>query len=637
MNENETQKEIIEIDVTKISSNGELKTEDEMDLSSYSMKELIQKMHILLTNNNILSVSKEAEEIRTLFYLKLKQHQKEEIKKRSITEALSSSEKIQPEVKVKISPDISGEIVELLIKEDETEEIEEIDKSKEKPKKPTLHPLEIEFRKCYNSFKQEKAKIRKEKDKQEERNLLKKRQVIENINNLTKQEESIKRTFDQFRELQEEWRNIGHVPIMENNNLWETYQHHVELFYDFIKINKDLRDLDFKRNLEEKTTICEKAEALLNEKSLNKTYDALQELHEHWKNIGPVEKEKRNVIWDRFQAATKTLHKRRNNYFLLKKEENKKKLEAKDSICKAIDDLTNKLPTTHNSWQQLIMESKKLEEKWKSLGKLGKKENSIAWKNLRYSLDNLYQKKNDFYKNRKKDFKDIIAKRIAICEEAEALKEDTNWKETTRKLIKLQEDWKDSGFSPKKITDKLWKRFKSACNAFFNAKKAHFKKIEDTKEENLKAKQNILNQVEKFSPSSNGKEDSKTLISFSKEWRKCGFVPRNKQGIEKDFEKIMNKHFDAIKLDKKQVEKEKFRSKISAINGNKIKLEKEKDLIRTKIDNVKKVIAQYKNNISFFGKSKSNDVLRKEVEKEIKSAEKEIDILKEQLKIINRH
>ncbi len=637
MNENETQKEIIEIDVTKISSNGELKTEDEMDLSSYSMKELIQKMHILLTNNNILSVSKEAEEIRTLFYLKLKQHQKEEIKKRSITEALSSSEKIQPEVKVKISPDISGEIVELLIKEDETEEIEEIDKSKEKPKKPTLHPLEIEFRKCYNSFKQEKAKIRKEKDKQEERNLLKKRQVIENINNLTKQEESIKRTFDQFRELQEEWRNIGNVPIMENNNLWETYQHHVELFYDFIKINKDLRDLDFKRNLEEKTTICEKAEALLNEKSLNKTYDALQELHEHWKNIGPVEKEKRNVIWDRFQAATKTLHKRRNNYFLLKKEENKKKLEAKDSICKAIDDLTNKLPTTHNSWQQLIMESKKLEEKWKSLGKLGKKENSIAWKNLRYSLDNLYQKKNDFYKNRKKDFKDIIAKRIAICEEAEALKEDTNWKETTRKLIKLQEDWKDSGFSPKKITDKLWKRFKSACNAFFNAKKAHFKKIEDTKEENLKAKQNILNQVEKFSPSSNGKEDSKTLISFSKEWRKCGFVPRNKQGIEKDFEKIMNKHFDAIKLDKKQVEKEKFRSKISAINGNKIKLEKEKDLIRTKIDNVKKVIAQYKNNISFFGKSKSNDVLRKEVEKEIKSAEKEIDILKEQLKIINRH
>jgi len=637
MNENEEQKEIVEIDVTKTSSNRELKTEDEMDLSSYSMEELIQEMHILLTNNNILSVSKEAEEVRTHFYLKLKQHQKEEIKKRSITEALSASKKIQPEVKVKISPDTSGEIVELLIKEGETEKRKEIDKSKEKPKKPTLHPLEIEFRKCYNSFKQEKAKIRKEKDEQEERNLLKKRQIIENINNLTKQEESIKKTFDQFRELQEEWKNIGHVPIVENSNLWQTYHHHVEVFYDFIKINKDLRDLDFKRNLEEKKTICKKAEALLNEKSLNKAYDILQELHEHWKDIGPVKKEKRNVIWDRFQATTKTLHKRRNNYFLLKKKENNKKLEEKDSICKAIDDLTNKLPTTHNSWQQLITESRELEEKWKSLGKLGKKENSIAWQNLRYSLDNLYQKKNDFYKNRKKDFKDVIVKRTAICEKTEALKEDTNWRETTQKIIQLQEDWKDAGFSPKKITDKLWKRFKSACNVFFDSKKAHFKKMEDAKEENLKAKQNILKEVEKFLPSSNGKEDSKTLISFSKEWRKCGFAPRNKQHIEKDFEKIMNKHFDAIKLDKKQIEKEKFRSRISAINGNKIKLEKEKDLIRIRIDNVKKIITQYKNNISFFGKSKSNDALKKEVENKIKSAEKEIDILKEQLKIINKH
>ncbi len=637
MDENEKQEEIIEIDVTETSINGELKTDDERDLSASSMEELIQEMHILLTNNNILLVSKKVEEVKTLFYLKLKQHQKEEIERKSITEALSSSRKIQPEVEVKISPDVSGEIVELLIKEGETEEIEEIDKSKEKPKNPALHPLEIEFRKCYNSFKRKKAKLRKEKDAQEEKNLLQKRQVIENIDNLTKQEESIKKTFDQFRELQEEWRNIGHVPIVENSNLWQTYHHHVELFYDFIKINKDLRDLDFKRNLEEKTTICKKAEALLNEKSLNKTHDTLQELHEHWKNIGPVEKEKRNVIWDRFQTTTKTLHKRRNNYFLLKKEENNKKLEAKNSICKAIDDLTNNLPTTHNSWQQLITESRKLEEKWKSLGRLGKQENSIAWKNLIHSLNNLYQKKNDFYTNRKKDFKDVIAKRTAICEKTEALKEDTNWQETTRKLIQLQEDWKDAGFSPKKITDKLWKRFKSACNVFFNAKKAHFKKMEDAKEENLKAKQTILKEVEKFLPSSNGKEDLKTLISFSKEWRKCGFVPRNKQRIEEDFEKIMNKHFDAIKLDKEQVEKEKFKSRISAINGNKIKLDKEKDLIRTKIDNVKKVITQYKNNISFFGKSKSNDTLKKEVENKIKSAEKEIDILKEQLKIINRH
>ena len=365
-------------------------------------------------------------------------------------------------------------------------------------------------------------------------------------------------------------------------------------------------------------------------------HDSLQELHEHWKNIGPVEKEKRNAIWDRFQTATKTLHKKRNDYFLLKKEENDKKLETKNSICKAIDALTNKLPTSHNSWQQLIAESRKLEEKWKSLGRLGKKENSIAWKNLRNSLDNFYQKKKDFYKNRKKDSENVIAKKTAICEKAEALKKDINWKETTVKLIQLQEDWKNTGFSPKQKTDKIWNRFKSACNSFFNAKKVYFKDLEKAKEENLKAKQTLLKEVEKFSPSEDGKADFEILTNFSKEWRKCGFVPRNKQSIEQDFEKIMNKHFDAVKLDKNEISKEKFINKITAINGNQSKLEKEKEFVKAKIDEQKKIITQYENNISFFGKSKSNDTLKKEVKNKIESAEKEVNILKEKLKIIKK-
>ncbi|MEC8853200.1 MAG: DUF349 domain-containing protein, partial [Bacteroidota bacterium] len=191
--------------------------------------------------------------------------------------------------------------------------------------------------------------------------------------------------------------------------------------------------------------------------------------------------------------------------------------------------------------------------------------------------------------------------------------------------------------SPKQKTDKIWNRFKSACNGFFNAKKVHFKDLDKAKEENLKAKQTLLKEVEKFSPSEDGKADFEILTNFSKEWRKCGFVPRNKQSIEQDFEKIMNKHFDTIKLDKNAISKEKFINKITAINGNQSKLEKEKELIRLKIDEQKKIITQYENNISFFGKSKSNDTLKKEVENKIESAEKEVDILKEKLKIINRH
>ena len=309
MDENEKQEEeIVEIDVTETSINGELKAENERDLSVFSMEELIQEMHILSSTNNILSVSKKVEEVRTLFYLKLKQHQKEKVERRSIAETVSASGKIQPEVEVKISPDVSGEIVELIVKEGDTEDIEDIEESKEKPKKSSLHPTEVSFRKAYNKLKSEKAKHRKIKQAQEQTNLEEKRRIIDEIDNLTTQEESTKKTFEQFRVLQDKWKIIGYVPISENNNLWQNYHHHVELFYDYIKLNRDLRDLDFKRNFEEKTMICEKAEALKTENSLNKMHEILQELHEQWKNIGPVEKEQRENVWERFQNATKALH-----------------------------------------------------------------------------------------------------------------------------------------------------------------------------------------------------------------------------------------------------------------------------------------------------------------------------------------
>ena len=586
---------IVEIEEVEIPTNGELIVEinQEIDLSDLSIEDLISEMNRFSENENILSLSKKAEEVRSLFYQKLKQIQKEEVN------------------------------------EEDTET--------EKPKKSSLHPTEVSFRKAYNKFKSEKAKHKKIKQAQEQTNLKEKRRIIDEIDNLTTQEESTKKTFEQFRVLQDKWKSIGYVPISENNNLWQNYHHHVELFYDYIKLNRDLRDLDFKRNFEEKTMICEKAEALKTENSLNKMHEILQELHEHWKNIGPVEKEQRENVWERFQNATKVLHKKRNDYFLHKKQESDKRLAEKNSICKAIDDLTKDIPTSHQAWQKLIEESKVLNEKWKAIGRLNKKDNTKAWKYLRSSLDNFYKKKNDFYKNKKEDTEKVIATKTVICEKAEALKESTDWKETTQKLIKLQEDWKNSGFAPKQISDKLWKRFKTTCNGFFNDKKAHFKDLDKTKEQNLLAKRKVLKELEKFSPSNDGKKDLKTLNNFSIEWKKCGFVPFKKQSIDQDFEKLLNKHYDVIKLEKKDIEKEKFINKITAINGNQSRLIKEKEIIKTKMDDEKKIITQYENNISFFGKSKSNDSLKKEVENTIESAQKEVELLKEKLKIIAQH
>ncbi len=584
----------IEIEDTDVSINEEAVSENATEFTEMSIEKLIVQMNQFSENDNIFSISKKAEEVRAIFYQKLKQPSKEDT-------------------------------------------VKEIDESEAEKKKPTLHPLEVEFRKAYNKLKKEKTKARKKKEQKEEGNLQIKKQIIEDIDKLTNQEESLKKTFEQFRILQEKWRKTGHVPIAQNSSLWQSYHHHVELFYDYIKINNDLRDLDFKRNLEEKTKICEKAEALINEKSLNKMHDNLQELHEHWKDIGPVEKEKREDIWERFKAATKVIHKKRNDYFLEKKEENDKKLETKNDICKQIEQLAENPVDTHKQWQNLMIKCRELEDKWKAVGRLNKKENKIAWSNLRESLNHFYQTKNAFYKNRKTNTEKVIQQKISICEKAEALKDSTDWKNTTQQLIKLQEEWKKGGYSPKHKTDKIWKRFNSASNTFFNARKKHFKALDGAKEESLLAKQKLLKEIGKFKPSEDGKSDFKELSNYSRKWKDCGAVPLKKQKIEKEFETVMNKHFDTIKMSKNEISKEKFKNKITTINGNKTKLDKEKSFILTKIDQQKQIIAQYENNISFFGKSKSNEALKQEVMGKIESAEGQLVILKEKLKIIDSH
>ena len=531
------------------------KGENVNQLSNMSIETLILQMNQLSESKDILSESKQGENIRSVFYQKLKQ----------------TNKNIE----------------------------EEGDKSSER--KLTLHPLEIEFKRAYNKFQKEKAKGRKKKEKEEQENLKIKQGIIKDLQKLTNQEELLEKPFEQFRMLQKKWRDTGHVPIAQNNSLWQSYHHHVEIFYDYIKINNDLRDLDFKRNLEEKTRICQKAEALINEKSLNKMHENLQELHEHWRNIGPVKKELREEIWERFQMATKLIHKKRNDYFLKKKEENDTRLKAKNVICKKINALTENPPNTHNEWQNLITKCRALEDKWKEIGKLNKKDNKTGWDNLRKSLDHFYETKNAFYKNRKNNTKKAIQEKLKLCEKAEALKDSTAWKDTTQQLIKLQENWKKIGFSPKQETDKIWKRFNAALDTFFNSKKQYFKTLENAKEKNLVAKQKLLKE------------------------------------IEKKFEAIMNKHFDSIQMDKVDVTKEKFRNKITTISGNKLKLKKERSFILSRINEQEQIIAQYENNISFFGKSKSNEALKQEVIGKIKSAKDQIVILKEKLKIIDSH
>ena len=568
-----------------------------VDLNDLNLDQLIAKIEELSANINPYAVSKEIENIKSVFYQKLR-------------------------------ADLKTEDIE----EKEINETEQSPVEKEK----TLHPLEIKFKGVFGNYRKIKSNFRKVRDDQEQKNLKIKQQIIEDIDKLTQEEESLKKTFEQFRNLQEKWKNTGYVPASMNNNLWQSYHHHVELFYDFIKLNNDLRDLDFTRNLEEKTAICVKAEDLVNERLLNKMHDSLQELHEHWKSVGPVQRELREGIWERFQKISRILNKKRNDYFIAKKEEDKQKLTKKNEVCSRIDALTKDIPDSHNKWQILSNKCNELEDEWKNLGRLNKVDNKIAWTSFRASLNNFYQKKNTFYKEKKSESSKVLEIKITICEKAEALQSDTNWQETANKLIKLQEEWKTAGYSSNEQSNNIWKRFKEACDTFFKARKTHFKVLDKEKEENFKLKKELIEELQ----SKNTSEDKKAAITSLKEisvkWKTIGHIPRNKMKINDDFISLINTKFEEVGLSKEDLEKERFKNKANSLKGNEKAINGEKQILKNKIDTIKKDIAQYENNMSFLAKNKGTQPLVKQVLHQIEKSNNEIEAIKNKLQILNK-
>ena len=567
-----------------------------IDLSSFSMEELITELENLCEIQNPYSVSKRSEEIKTLFYKSLK----------------------------------SENNIEDISEEDSDED------SDEDEEKKTLHPLEVKFKNANNKFRKIKSDYRKNRKKEENKNLIIKENIISDIDKLSKEEESLKVTFEKFKNYQKKWNNTGHVPITKSNDLWQNYHHHVELFYDYIKINKELRDLDFKKNLEQKTIICEKSEKLSNDKSINTAFNSLQELHEHWKNIGPVSREYRESIWERFQTATRKINKNRNDYFLNKKRILKGNTELKSSICKEINKLSEDNPNTHQQWNNLSEKLNELSEKWKKAAPIEKSDLKKSWTEFREATNEFYSMRNNFYKNRKEDNNNNLQEKIKICEKAEELSTSTNWKETGKQLIQLQEKWKNSAFVPKNLSDKIWKRFRSACNKFFDARKKHYKLLDKEKEGNLKEKTTLLKEVEKFDVSENPREDIKRLKEFSEKWNSIGFVPKQDIQINDRFDKVISSLYNKLKVDKSEKKTIQFQIKAERLKGNSDKLNVEKELIREEIGKVNKTILQYENNISFFGNGKGTEKLKEDVLKNIENSKKEIEELKKKLSLLNK-
>ena len=499
------------------------------------------------------------------------------------------------------------------------------------------YPHSNNFKAILKVYKTKRDAFYKDQEKQMNANLKLKLELIEELKGLLNAEEKIKETFEHFKSIQQKWKSIGQVPISELNNLWQTYHHHVENFFDYLRINNDLRDIEFKRNLNQKISLCEKAEAISSEDNLDKAFAVLQELHSEWKEIGPVGKDHRESIWERFQSATKIIHKKRNDFFEERKQSFETNYQAKIALCELVESIDISALTHHNKWQKQTEIINELREDWKKIGPISREQNTISWARFMAAIKEYKTKKNDFYKELKKDQKSNLAQKKAIVEKAESLAESTDWQETANLLKGLQADWKTSGIAPKKEADLLWNRLKTACNTFFDKLNEQQAIKEKVYVANLAAKQKYLTEIEAFKNSGHAKDDVKSIMSFVNQWKELGKVPRkNVKSIETKFHKIIDSFFEQLDMDKSEKRDIQFKSKIEAIKGeeDESKLKDELYKFQQSAKKCKDELVLLETNMSFFKHAKDDNPLIKEARNNIDKQKEKLEELKSRIAFI---
>lgn len=499
--------------------------------------------------------------------------------------------------------------------------------------------VEPQIKELLKDYRDSKSKYNRNLEDQKVVNLEKKQSIIEQIKELVNRNESVNQTFQEFRELQQRWREIGPVPQANLNDLWETYHHHVQNFYDYIKINKELRDLDLKKNLEEKIKLCEKAEELLLEPSIVNAFKKLQKYHNQWREIGPVPNEHRTEIWDRFKDATSKINKKHQEYFEGLREEQKTNLEAKSALCEKAEELAALVISSNKEWNKRSKEMIELQKVWKTIGFAPKKDNNKIYERFRQACDAFFNNKREFYDEAREEQQNNLQLKTELCMQAESLKENNEWKKTSEELINLQKRWKEIGPVPRKHSDEIWKRFRSACDFFFERKSKHFSQVDNKYEVNLKAKEDLIAEVENYKLSENIEDNLKALKDFQRRWAEIGFVPiKKKDEIQKRYREAINKHFEGLKIDDSKRNILKFKTKIDTIQGNprqENKIRIERDRLFNQLKQLENDITLWENNIGFFAKSKNAEQLIKDVERKIEKGRQDMKVLEEKIRLID--
>ena len=501
-------------------------------------------------------------------------------------------------------------------------------------------PVQKRYKNAYREYRKKVNEHYQNLEKNLKQNLVDKLEIIEELKSLINVEENINTTYKHFKELQERWRNTGPIPRDKYNNAWNSYHHHVERFYDFLNINRELRDLDFKHNLEKKLLIIERAEALAKDDDAMRAFRELQELHKMWKEeLGPVAREHREEIWERFKAATKTINDKRQVYYKEIDKVYEKNLEKKEEIIANIEKVAIENVNSHGAWQKKIRAIEELREAFFSAGKVPIKVNEATWAKFKEAVRSFNRKKNAFYKNLKKDQYKNLEQKLELIKIAEDNKDSDDFETVTPLMKKIQSDWKKIGHVPRKDSDKIWKRFKAACNHYFD--RIHAKRNAASKEQvEAYAKKNelldTLKDLKLPKDKEKGIEIIKTQIS---QWQTIGRVPHDKRYIDGKFQKTIDSLLTNLKVDKTEAEMIKYQNKLDSLSNpdDTRNLDNERNFIRKKIDEVKGQINQLENNLQFFTNVDEDNPLVKEVHTNIKKHQQALSVWKAKLQKIKEY
>ncbi len=502
---------------------------------------------------------------------------------------------------------------------------------------PMPDESEEKLKELLNRYKERRAERLAEQEAEMRANLEKRRKVLDELDGIVKDADSINKHYQRFQQLQQDFKSSGDVPPSEDKALWKHYQTVTEQFYDLWKINKELRDYDFKKNLEAKQQLCEAAEKLSEEKDVVSAFKKLQELHDKWREIGPVVKEIREDLWKRFKDASTVINKRHQEFFEKRKADEKENEAAKIAICEEAEKLDFNGLDSFNKWNDMTKQIIALQERWKTLGFASRKVNNELFARFRKTCDDFFTRKAEFFKKIKDESADNLEKKQRLCERAEALKDSTEWKKATDEFIALQKEWKTIGPVSRRNNNALWKRFISACDYFFDNRNKTKSTENQQERSNLEAKRAVIDKLKNIDESISKDELRELLKSLLAEFQKIGHVPfRDKDKIYKEFKKALDEVYDKFGITDGKLYLDNYAGSIDELSADKNKLYREREKLMRQYEQKRGEVKTYENNLGFFNvTSKSGGTVLKEMERRIAKAKEELSMLEKKIELID--